>query len=338
VKRQPKTCCLVLAGMLVLLVSALLAPLQIASAQGATTANLTIFTSLTSPSGQPVTGQLAGYSYTLTGQNGLPTQTVASNQLGQAAFPALAPGIYSLSETPLAGSSFGSMTINGVAAQQQQPFQLQAGGTYNVNVTNIVNGSANVSVQVQLLDSSGQAVNSGNLGGYTFSFSGQSGAPISLTSSASGQVSTNLPPGAYTIVESAVPGSALVTYTINGVPTQTGQFTVGLGQTTAITAVNRVNTNSGTGLRAIALSPGCNNLVSTFADGTTGQVLASAVAPSTSVSSIWRFDNAAQAYRAVFFPAVGGGAPPPVDVSALSRLDAVFICSSGTAILNEPNA
>jgi hypothetical protein len=66
-------------------------------------------------------------------------------------------------------------------------------------------------------------------------------------------------------------------------------------------------------------------------------VLASAVSPATSVTSIWRFDNAAQTYRAVYFPASGGGSAPPVDVSALSRLDAVFICTSSGGTLNEPN-
>jgi hypothetical protein len=311
-------------------------------AQTGSTAMLTIFTSLTTPSGQPASGPLAGYSYTITGQSSLPTQTIQTNQVGQASIAGLPAGIYSISETPLAGSSFGSMTINGVSALQQQPFQVQAGGNYVVNVTNIVSGPANVTIQVQALDPNGQPVSGTNLSGYTFTFTGQGGQPTSPTtvsSANSGQATANLSPGAYTITESAAPGATLITYTINGVPTQTGQFTVGVGQATSIMALNRVSTSTaGGGLRTVSLSTGCNNVASTFPDATTGQVLASAVSPSTSVAAIWRFDNMAQTFRAVFFPPVGAGVAPPVDVSAISRLDAVFICAATPAILTEPAA
>jgi hypothetical protein len=307
--------------------------------QTGNTATLTIFTSLTSPSGQPVAGPLSGYTYTLTGQNGLPTQAQVTSQVGQAIFTGLAPGVYSISETPLAGSSFGGMTINGVSAIQQQPFQLQAGGNYNVNVTNIVSGPTNVSVQVQVVDQNGQPLSGASLSGYTFTFSGQSGSPMTVSSPASGQASVNLPAGAYTITESAAPGATLVNYLINGVPTQSGQFTVGLGQTTMIVATNRlISQNLSVGLRVISLSVGCNNVVNTYPDGATGTVFASAVIPAPSVISIWRFDNAAQAFRAVYFASSGSGIAPPVEVSALSRLDPIFVCVDAPATLNEPNA
>jgi hypothetical protein len=310
-----------------------------AGSQPASNATLTIFTSLASPSGQAVSGPLAGYSYTLAGQNGLPTQMMVTNQVGQAVFFGLPAGIYSISETPLTGSTFSSMTINGVGAQLQQPFQIQSGGNYNVSVSNVVSGPTNLAIQVQVVDPNGQPLSTANLNGYSFTVVGPSGTPTTLSSNASGQATTNLVPGAYTITESAAPGATLLSYTINGVPTQTGQFTVGAGQSTTIVAINRAVAQApGAVLRVVTLTQGCNNVVDTYPDGTTGAVFASAIVPATNATSIWRFDNAAQTFRAVYFASSGAGIPPPVDVSALSRLDPIFICVSGPATLNEPSA
>lgn len=302
-------------------------------------ATLSVFMTLTAASGQPVAGPLAGYAFILAGQNGLPAQTMVTNALGQAVFFNLPAGIYSITETPLTGSAFSSMTINGVSAAQQQPFQIQAGGNYNVSVSNVVSGPANLSIQVQVVDQNGQPLSAANLAGYSFSFAGGAGTPTSVSSNATGQATTNLPPGAYTITESASPGATLVSYTINGVPTQTGQFTLGTGQSTNIVAINRVaSQNPGAVLRVVSLTQGCDNVVDTYPDGTTGSIFASAVVPATNVTSIWRFDNAAQLFRAVYFPPTGAGIPPPVDVSALSRLDPIFICVNAPATLNEPSA
>jgi Prealbumin-like fold domain len=326
---------------------ALLAPLQLqptaavsgqSSGQTANPATLTINKSLTSPSGQSVSGPLAGYIFTLTGQGGQSTQTMVTNSVGQAVFFGLTPGVYTINETPLSGSAFGSMTINGVTAALQQPFQVQAGGNYNVSVSNVVNTSTNLTIQVQVVDQNGQPVNAASLSGYSFALSGPAGNVSTLASNSAGQAGTTLPPGAYTITESAAPGATLVGYTINGVPTQTGQFTLGAGQTTNITVTNRTASTPGAVLRVVTLSTGCNNVVDTYPDGTTGAIFASAVVPPTSVTSIWKFENASQAFRAVYFAPSGAGVPPPVDVSALSRLDPIFICVNAPATLNEPSA
>ena len=103
------------------------------------TATLTIFKSLVTTSGQAMTGTLSGFRFTLTGEAGgnLPTQTQTTNQLGQASFTNLPAGVYSLTESASAGTTFSSMTINGVAAQKGQLFTIQAGGTDNANVVNI---------------------------------------------------------------------------------------------------------------------------------------------------------------------------------------------------------
>lgn len=310
-------------------------------------ASLTIFKSLVTPAGQPASGALAGYSFTLAGQNGLPTQTQVTNQLGQASFAAVPAGIYALSETPQAGSTFASMTINGVSAQQGQQFQVQAGGSYNVNVSNAVSSGGNITIQKQVVDQNGQPVTGANLAGYSFSIAGAAGGvgPTVVTSGGTGQATASLPPGTYTITETPVSGSALVGFVINNVPTQAGVFTVGAGLATNIVVTNRVTTPTTTPLgsttqavRTVTLQAGCNNVVSTFPDGTAAPTIAQSVVPTTSINAIWRYDNAAQTFRAVYFPPVAGGLQPPVDVSVISRLDPLFICVSTPATFTEPGA
>jgi hypothetical protein len=341
--RPNRACNIALRTATIALISLL--QVQIASAGGGQAAGqpmnpatLTIFTSLNSPSGQSVAGPLAGYMFTVSGQNGQPSQSMVTNSVGQAVFFGLPPGVYTISETPLSGSTFSSMTINGVSAALQQPFQVQSGGNYNVSVSNTVSTPTNLTIQVVAVDQNGQPVSNANLAGYSFGLSGPAGNAITVTTNASGQGSTTLPPGAYTVTESAAPGATFVGYTINGVPTQTGQFTLGAGQSTSITATNRVTSTPNAVLRVVTLSAGCNNVVNTYADGTTGAVFSSAIVPATNVTSIWRFDNAAQTFRAVYFAPVGGAVPPPVDVSALNRLDPIFVCVSAPATLNEPSA
>ena len=109
---------------------------QVAGGQAGGTATVTVYNSLTGAGGQPATGSRGGFSLTLNGQNGLPLQTVVTNELGQATFSNVPPGIYSLSQTAPAGATFASMSINGDPAQLQQSFQLQAGGNYEIDITN----------------------------------------------------------------------------------------------------------------------------------------------------------------------------------------------------------
>jgi hypothetical protein len=337
------------ACLLITLAALLWSPLSLAAApadgswldQTSDTATLTIYLSLTTVGGQPAGGSLSGYTFTLNGPNGASSLALTTDQLGQAAVTGLDPGVYSLTETPPAGASFSSMTINGVAAMQQQPFQIQAGGNYNVNVINAVSGSGNVNVQVQLVDQSGQPLANANLSGFSFAFTSQSGAsatPTVVNSSMSGLATLTLSPGPYAISETAAPGASLINYVINGVPTGTGQFTLALGQSVTILANNRAATANVTGgIRAVTLSPGCNNVASTFPDGTTGLAFVSAISPATSVSAVWRFDNSGQTYRSVYFPTSSSGVPEPIDVSALNRFDALWVCVSGPATLSEPN-
>jgi hypothetical protein len=307
-------------------------------------ASVTIYKSLATGSTQPAVGSLAGFSFTLTGQTGLPTQTLVTNQLGQAAFTAVPPGIYSISEAPAPGSTFSSMAINGVSAQQQQPFQVQAGGNYEVDVTNSVSGSGNISIQVQLVDQNGQPT-SGNLAGFSFTLTpqGGSGPASTSTTTSSGTATANLAPGVYAVTESPPTGASLLSYTINGVSTQAGQFTVGLSQTTTVVAINRVTaatsvgTGGATGGRTGNLPAGCDNVASTFPDGTAGSAIAAAISPASSLTSIWKWDNASQTFHSVYFPPSSSGAQAPADIAAVNRLDPLFVCVSAPATFNEPS-
>jgi hypothetical protein len=313
---------------------------QVTGQSPAGTATVTVFKSLSSGTGQAAVGALSGYSFTLSGQNGLPTQTQLTNQLGQAAFSAVPAGVYSISEAPTPGASFSSMTINGLAAQQQQAFQVQAGGNYDVEVTNLIGGSGNISIQEQLVDQNSLPANL-SPAGYSFSLTAQggAGAPTLVTTGSSGLASANLSPGAYTISESLPQASTLLSYLINGVPSPSGQFTVGLGQTTNIVVTNRVAASAPLpgGGRNAALQAGCNNVVSTFPDGSPGVTVVAGVSPANTVA-IWKFDNIAQAFKAVFFPSSPSGGQPPVDVPVLNRLDPIFLCVSTPATLVEPTA
>lgn len=85
-----------------------------------------------------------------------------------------------------------------------------------------------------------------------------------------------------------------------------------------------------------ALQPGCNAVTSTYPAGTPVQTLVGGIAPAANVTAIWRFDNAAKVFRALYFPATATGARPPVDSSALGALDALFVCVSAPASLNLP--
>ena len=314
--------------------------------QSTGTATLQIFKSLVTPTGQTTTGTLSGFSFTLSGQAGanFPTQSQTTNQLGQATFSSLPAGVYSLTESVVAGTTFSSMTINGVAAQQGQEFQVQAGGSYNVDVTNTVSASAsgNVTIQTQLVDQNGQPVSNGTLSGYSFTISpqtGTAGTSMTVVSGAAGQATANLPSGSYVITETPLAGSTLVGFTINNVPTATGVFTVAVGQPTNILVTNRVTSGStGTtgGTRTVQLSTGCNNITNTYADGTSGATIAAGLVPSTSIDSIWRFDNAGQVFRAAFFAPAGAGIAPPVDIQTLNHLDAIFVCVTTPATLSEP--
>ena len=81
----------------------------------------------------------------------------------------------------------------------------------------------------------------------------------------------------------------------------------------------------------IELAVGCNNLVLTSSAGTPTVEVAAAIEPSAALQAIWRFENATQRFHG-FSPA----SPAASDLTAVSRLDPVFICMHAPGKLRQP--
>jgi hypothetical protein len=82
---------------------------------------------------------------------------------------------------------------------------------------------------------------------------------------------------------------------------------------------------------SVGLSTGCNAVGLTFADGAAPSEVAGAVTPAGALQSIWRLDNATGSFQAYV-----SAAPQASDLTSLSFLDAVFICTGGPATLTMP--
>jgi hypothetical protein len=79
------------------------------------------------------------------------------------------------------------------------------------------------------------------------------------------------------------------------------------------------------------LFQGCNNVALTWPYGTlTGEVAAS-ITPASALVAIWRFDNTAQTFQG-FAPRF----PETSNLTAVNRLDAVFVCMSAAGTLTRP--
>jgi hypothetical protein len=79
---------------------------------------------------------------------------------------------------------------------------------------------------------------------------------------------------------------------------------------------------------SVSLSTGCNAVGLSFTDGTNPSEVAAAVTPAGALQSIWRLDNTTHAFQAYV-----AAAPQASDLTSLSFLDAVFICTGGPATL-----
>ena len=79
------------------------------------------------------------------------------------------------------------------------------------------------------------------------------------------------------------------------------------------------------------LSPGCNNVASTWPDGTPAATVSASVTPPQVVLAVWRYD-AARGRLLGFAPR----APLASDLATVDRLDAVFVCVREAASLLRP--
>jgi thermitase len=81
----------------------------------------------------------------------------------------------------------------------------------------------------------------------------------------------------------------------------------------------------------VNLSTGCNAVGLTFPDGAGSSEAAAAVTPAGALQSIWRLDSATGSFQAYV-----AAAPQASDLTSLSFLDAVFVCTGGPAALSMP--
>jgi hypothetical protein len=77
----------------------------------------------------------------------------------------------------------------------------------------------------------------------------------------------------------------------------------------------------------------CNPLASTYPDGTAIATIAGAVSPSSILISIWWFDTASITWRG-YDPLNPGN--PPSDLTAVDRMEAIFICVSSAGAWSRP--
>jgi hypothetical protein len=82
---------------------------------------------------------------------------------------------------------------------------------------------------------------------------------------------------------------------------------------------------------SVNLPTGCSAVGLTFPDATAPSGVASAITPAGALESLWRLDNATGSFQAYV-----AAAPQASDLTSLTFLDAVFICTSGPAALAMP--
>ncbi|MGI8550149.1 MAG: MSCRAMM family protein [Dehalococcoidia bacterium] len=206
------------------------------------TATLTVVKTLLTSTGQPAAGTLAGYTFTVIGQNGLPSQTQTTDTSGRAVFANVPSGSYLLVETPIPGTTLASIALNGTPIQPGQPFQVAAGGVTTVTVTNIVSGTATVILQEQVVEQNGRPVNAISLAGYSFTLAPQgtlSSPPQHGHHLECRSGSRYACPWCLYLAEAPSQNRTLVGYTINGIPTPNGSFILARGQATNIVITNR---------------------------------------------------------------------------------------------------
>jgi hypothetical protein len=82
----------------------------------------------------------------------------------------------------------------------------------------------------------------------------------------------------------------------------------------------------------VFLSQGCNNVAITWPSGTAPSTIVAAVAPSTAVVAIWRYDAPTQRFLG-YAPTAPLGTS---DLPALNRLEAAYICTTSPGTLTRP--
>lgn len=205
--------------------------------------NVTVQKQLVDAAGAAVAGDLSGYQFVLS-SGGNPITLNPTNAQGTTTIN-VAPGTYTITETPRPGSTLLGFFVGGA---QIGNVPVTANQTVNITARNQVLGNATITITKQIVDATGSVVAAADRGGFQFSVAGPNGFAQTITSDTDGTVTiSNLAAGTYTVAEQPRTGWTLASMTINGVTVSNGQqFQIAAGGTTSVVANNRQGTANGT--------------------------------------------------------------------------------------------
>lgn len=209
--------------------------------------------------GQPITGPLNGYQFTLscaavaanTCTAGA-SFTLPTDATGVATFAAVPVGTYTITEQPGGGVTQVVFFINGAVGST---VTVAAGATVNVTAVNSVQGTSTLTITKQIVDANNNPLAGQTLSGYSFTVTGPSGVAgvpsttTTATTDTTGQaVLPNLAAGLYTVAEQPAAGFMLVRYIVNNavVTGASAQVTLLAGQPATVVAQNRQGSPTGT--------------------------------------------------------------------------------------------
>jgi hypothetical protein len=293
---------------------------------------ITITKQIIDAAGNPIANaDASGFTFAVAGPNNF-SVTLTSPLNGVVTVSNLAPGNYTVTETPRQGFGFVAAAVDGVPVANGQGFPVANNQNRQLVFQNRAGaGSATVSIRKEIVDQSNNVVSGADRSGFQFtvtcgSFSG------TATSDANGVATvSNVPAGSCQISEATRQGFTLVSIVPAGGSDigNNGTFTTTAGQTFNITVRNR-------GMAAsdmVSLPTGCSNQALTWPVGTALATVAAAVSPSGALLSIFRLDPVQQRFRG-FSPTAPAFANDYTMVE--TPLEAVFFCMRSPGTLNRP--
>ena len=276
------------------------------------------------------TADRSGFQFAVTGPGGF-SQTVTTDTFGNASLTNLAQGTYTVTEQPRAGYQLVALFVNNVQVTNGASFTLGAGTTATIVAQNRAATAGTITITKQVVDAQGNPVTTASRAGFQFTIACGGTFNQQVTTDAAGTATvTNVPAGLCTVAETLPSGFTFVSAVVSGTATNIGNpgtVTVTTGQTLSLTVTNR----QGAATEQVQLFTGCNNVASTYPNGTPTSQVAAGVSPASALIAIWRFDNATQRF-AGYSPIPGA----PNDLVTLNRADAIFICVNAPATFTRP--
>lgn len=276
------------------------------------------------------TADRSGFQFTITGPGGF-SQTVTTDAVGNASLTNLAQGTYTVTEQPRSGYQLVTLMVNNVQVPNGASFTVTAGSTVPIVAQNRAATTGTITFTKQVVDAQGNPVPTASRAGFQFTVTCGTTFSQQVTTDATGTATvTNVPAGSCTVSETVPSGFTFVSAVVSGTTANIGNpgtVTVATGQTLSITVTNR----QGAATEQVQLFTGCNNVASTYPNGTPTSQVAAGVSPASALIAIWRFDNATQRF-AGYSPIPGA----PNDLVTLNRADAIFICVNAPATFTRP--